>query len=147
MGLTGNLSFPSRLRRVFVLVNAFHGCKESDNLMLRLLRTEGIPYQVVLSKIDLMIGSKSGKLTQKGMKSLLQRAEQVNRFVLQQAKEERKIPPVGDTLGVSGGPLKETGLRSGIGIEGLRWNILQAIGLDCDEEGRRREVAFDVVDD
>ena len=115
--------------------------------MLRLLRTEGIPYQVVLSKIDMMIGSKSGELTQQGMELLLRRAVQVNQYVSHWAKKEKKIPPVGDALGVSGGPLKETALGFRIGVDGLRWNILQAIGLDCDEEGRRREVAFDVVDD
>lgn len=34
-----------------------------------------------------------------------------------------------------------------LGIEELRWAVLKAVGLECDELGRRRIVDVDVVED
>ncbi|KAG8991403.1 hypothetical protein FRB90_001360, partial [Tulasnella sp. 427] len=61
------------LRRVFVLINASHGLKESDKLMLQDLhslaltataalssRIQPFSYQIVLTKIDEVLRSKNG---------------------------------------------------------------------------------------
>ena len=42
----------SRLRRVFVLVDARHGPKDTDNEMMMLLNSLHLPYQMVLTKTD-----------------------------------------------------------------------------------------------
>ncbi len=41
-----------RLKRVYLLLDPHHGIKTSDIVMLRHLQNNGIPHQVVLSKID-----------------------------------------------------------------------------------------------
>ena len=41
-----------QLRRAFVLVDAVHGLKATDQQMLLLLRQNGVPHQVLLSKVD-----------------------------------------------------------------------------------------------
>ena len=44
-----------RLRRAFVLVDAVHGLKATDEQMLELLRMNGVPHQVLLSKVDRLL--------------------------------------------------------------------------------------------
>ena len=40
------------LKRVFVLIDSLHGLKDSDTQLLQLLRHNGIPHQIILSKVD-----------------------------------------------------------------------------------------------
>lgn len=46
------LLITSRLRRVYLLVDAEHGLKDADKQILKILHSSSVPYQVVLSKAD-----------------------------------------------------------------------------------------------
>ena len=43
---------PSILRRVFILVDSRHGIKTPDIEMMRILNEKGVPYQIILTKVD-----------------------------------------------------------------------------------------------
>jgi GTP-binding protein len=47
------------LRRAFVLVDSTHGLKETDRQMLGFLNAEGINHQVILSKVDRLLWTRS----------------------------------------------------------------------------------------
>jgi GTP-binding protein len=103
----------SRLRRAFVLIDAKHGPKPMDLLLLEQLGNLGISYQVVLSKID--------RLSHKD--DSLQRAfEDTKRLVV----ESPGVSGLGEVLGVAADPARK---GPKLGISGLRWAILRACGI------------------
>mmetsp|Transcript_2295 Transcript_2295/g.3198 ORF Transcript_2295/g.3198 Transcript_2295/m.3198 type:complete len:289 (+) Transcript_2295:141-1007(+) len=64
---------PDILRRVYVLIDGRHGLKLNDNEMMRKLDESGVPYQLVLTKTDLVKSQKGLRLTVEDMyQSLLQ---------------------------------------------------------------------------
>jgi GTP-binding protein len=130
------LRLRKELKRVFVLVDASVGVKSTDQFMLEQLRTDGIPHQVVVSKIDRV-------LIKKGMKPPLTEAKFATRKdsiieTLEDIKAQvfehvgRGPPPFGQLIGVSGENLKFSHLskdyHGALGIDPLRWSILVATG-------------------
>ncbi|KAF2220932.1 hypothetical protein BDZ85DRAFT_266024 [Elsinoe ampelina] len=126
-----------QLRRTFVLVDAEHGVKESDRLLLKELAERGVGHQVLLSKVDKLVMPKvktSPRLMSEGLKRLSERLEEVQEVL----RFDGKMPKaVGDILSCSGvKELEEYGQRRGkIGISAVQWAVLSACGLDCDEHG------------
>lgn len=59
------------LRRVFVLIDARHGLKESDKELMSMLDETAVSYQLVLTKSDKVKVSEQGKLIEKIEKSIL----------------------------------------------------------------------------
>ncbi|KAI4135999.1 MAG: hypothetical protein LQ347_000176 [Umbilicaria vellea] len=118
-----------RLRRVFLLVDALHGLKSSDEQLLALCRQHAIPHQVILSKVDRVVwtGPKppsTGKL-ERGALELKKIVEHVR---------EKVQPTIHDGPGALGEILAcsaEKSLEHGkkIGINSIRWAILAATGL------------------
>ncbi len=58
------------LRRVFLLIDARHGLKESDKPTLALMDTAAVSYQVVLTKVDKVKGSELEKVVGRTSKEL-----------------------------------------------------------------------------
>ena len=58
-GERGGFELKFRLRRTYLLIDALHGIKQSDRVLLSHLQRLGIPHQIILSKIDRIIFPRS----------------------------------------------------------------------------------------
>lgn len=106
-----------RLRRAFVLIDAAHGPKASDLMILEHLGREGIPHQIVLSKVD-RLSVKDGS-----MRSALEDTK----FLI--GTGVTGVACLGEVLGVAGDPSKK---GPKIGVSDLRWSAMAACGLEFD---------------
>ncbi|PWW77284.1 P-loop containing nucleoside triphosphate hydrolase protein [Tuber magnatum] len=117
------------LRRAFLLVDANHGFKSFDRLMVRTFAEHGVAFQVVLSKVDRLCPEE-----------LVKRLVQA-RAVLQgdddqgcqegegdDWRAERVSCGLGEIIGTAANPAKKRNKR--VGINELRWSIMVAMGLD-----------------
>jgi GTP-binding protein len=109
-----NLKTKNRFRRAFVLIDAKHGPKSSDLMLLERLGREGVSYQIVLSKID--------KLSP--FNGDLERAFLDTKYLMETGLGG--VSGLGEVLGVAGDPAKK---GPKIGINDLRWSIMVACGL------------------
>ena len=141
-----------RLRRTFLLIDSTHSLKATDIHLLRLLSSNSLPHQIILTKIDrlLLPSSKTsnstflGHLSTKMPELCASIRAQLDKEVYrdQRGKEIRMgTRASGDLLGVSGEvgvPKGERGRKMGVDV--LRWEVLCAVGLECDQEGQPRRV-------
>jgi len=140
-----------RLKRAFVLINASHGLKDTDRALLQFLRSEAIPHQVVLSKVDQMLLGKNRRTTGITQEQLETTSAQMKEFV-QELREE--IQPkdgspsaVGDVIAClsqdagfhSMSPERQTTL----GITALRSAILAAVGIGPKQKMKEEEWGYD----
>lgn len=124
-----------QLRRTFVLVDTAHGLKGSDLQLLLHLRQQGVPHQIVLSKVDkLLYPEPKAPGPQKLHNRLLK---------LQDTCAELKDKLNEAAAGVGGRSamhdllccsaeksIDEKGRHRRIGIDELRWSVLTACGLE-----------------
>ncbi|KAJ9657186.1 hypothetical protein H2201_008267 [Coniosporium apollinis] len=136
-----------QLRRAFLLIDAEHGIKTADEQLLTLLRENGVPHQVILSKVDKLISPGSKLPSPDKLATNLQKLRTL-------CEETRKViqPPgyrgpvaLGEVLTCSAEKSIEAGKK--LGIDGIRWAVLQAAGLECDAHGRRRISQVHVLED
>ncbi|KAJ9635098.1 hypothetical protein H2199_008584 [Coniosporium tulheliwenetii] len=114
-----------QLRRAFLLIDAEHGIKTADEQLLTLLRENGVPHQVILSKVDKLISPGSKLPSPDKLAANLQKLRTL-------CEETRK---------------KSIEAGKKLGIDGIRWAVLQAAGLECDAHGRRRISQVHVLED
>ncbi len=118
-----------QLRRAFVLIDALHGIKASDEQMVKLLRKEGISYQIVVSKADRLLAT-----SKKGGNARLQAFFELLRQELVQPEGGAGVAGLGEILAVGGlGDAKRNDKITGrhmLGIEQVRWAVLVAAGLE-----------------
>ncbi|OJD40520.1 gtp binding protein [Diplodia corticola] len=127
-----------QLRRAFVLVSSEHGLKPSDRQVLDILARNGVPHQVVLSKADKLLLPKakdnSMGVVQKGLSNLRDVQDAVVKEFQLREREKKGTPALGEILTVSSNKGMSDGEGASradkIGINGLRWAILQAAGLE-----------------
>lgn len=100
-----------------MLLDARHGPKSSDIMLLEHLGREGISFQVVLSKID-AVNQQDGSLRS---------AFEDTRYLLETGVAG--VAGLGEVIGVAARPAKK-GVPK-IGISQLRWSVLVACGLDA----------------
>ena len=124
----------SRLRRAYVLVDAMHGLKLTDEQMLFLLRSNGIPHQVILSKTDRVLFSR-GRVSSQHLESAIPALETI---VERLRKKIQPGPDEGpDALGELICTSADTQLnRRKLGIASLQWAVLSATGFGPRENGR-----------
>ncbi|KAI5273436.1 hypothetical protein E4T47_03245 [Aureobasidium subglaciale] len=135
-----------QLRKVFILIDALHGVKARDLVLLKHFEDNGIAYQIILSKVDriVMVDSKSPgaekltRLVKKLDKVYEEVEEQLKELDLGQRQKKRDILAASAEKQIKG--LQGWGGGAKIGIEAVRWAVLKACGLDCDEQGNRRVV-------
>ena len=141
----------TRLRRVFVLIDARHGMKTSDKQILALLWENGIAHQLVLSKIDYVVMPRSRKSpnwdTLNTTFGNLHRDARGFYSELKQRQRQIGTEASDDILATSSEKVWPPQSGKRLGIEALRWGILEATGLDSDAEGRRRELDFNILAD
>ncbi|GAB7333531.1 hypothetical protein MBLNU13_g05109t1 [Cladosporium sp. NU13] len=128
-----------QLRRTFILIDAEHGLKKSDVALLTHLRSEGVPFSIVMSKVDKLLhpGAKPpgpAKLENCIMK--LRVACDDVRSVLREAFDDGRDVRDDILCCSSEKSLDEkSGWRAKLGVDELRWAILNACGLEVDEKG------------
>ena len=120
-----------RLVRSFVLIDAQHGCKQSDRILLSALRRNAVSHQVVASKIDRVLfpGRKavSESLLRSNVHLLLKSFDTI--------QEELDLidcegpNALGEIVGCSAEEALEH--NKWLGINNLRWAILAATGFDA----------------
>ena len=121
------------LKRVFVLIDALHGVKESDRQVVQMLRELVVPYQVVLSKVDRVLFD-GGRVPSEGLlkgrlEGLMGRMEDIRELVKLETEEDGGS--VGEVIACSAERRVEGKL---LGIDALRFAMLYAAGLELKEK-------------
>ncbi|TKA34108.1 hypothetical protein B0A50_00088 [Salinomyces thailandicus] len=135
-----------QLRRTFVLVDAEHGLKGSDLKLLGHLRREGLSFQVVLSKVDKVVYPKGAKgmspgRVEAGLGRLREVCGDVRERINQEAGDGRSH--LMDILCASSEKgLDKANRHSRLGVDEVRWAVLSACGLECDDQGQRRSMSL-----
>lgn len=140
-----------QLRRTFLLVDSEHGLKNSDKALLTHLRQEGVPFTVVMSKVDKLLypGSKlpSPEKVSNGLAKLKKACLDVRTKLKAVFDDGRDFKD--DIVCVSAQKSldERSGYRSKLGIDELRWAVLGACGLESDQmgESKRKIRAEDVL--
>jgi len=134
-----------QLRRVFLLVDAEHGVSKSDEQVLELMRQAGTPHQLVLSKVDKIVYPEATTPSADALERYLARLQGIFEEVREniRSREARGGCALDDILCCSAE--KSLGGRRTLGIDGLRWAILQAAGMQCDINGNRPSVDVDLL--
>lgn len=121
-----------QLKRAFLLVNLKHGLKETDRWLMQQLRENEIPHQILVSKIDTFVyysGSLKPGLDKVTMGvDKLQSALKALKYDAGMDDSRVGRPPESDILGFSSIKGVVRGHQK-LGIDGVRWAILQACGL------------------
>lgn len=148
------LSKRTQLRRAFLLIDSTHGVKPSDLQILEMFRSEKVPFQIILSKVDRLLFNSRGKPG--GETALMGRLH-----TLRKVMDEVREVVDGDDVVVEGDEDAEQGQGMGVGeilacsaekaldgrkmgIDEVRFAMLRACGLEMrDEAGveRRRKQA------
>ena len=117
------------LKRAFLLVDAEHGIKETDLQILALFKSQRIPYQVVLSKVDKVLYGKgkpgTSAIRPENMAALARMMEEVKDAIQPDTEEDGAV--VGEVLACSS-QIWMDGKRPG--INAIRYAMLQAAGLE-----------------
>ena len=118
-----------RLRRAFLLIDALHGLKSSDEQLLALFRQNAIPHQIILSKVDRILWSgpkfPSGAKLERGTLELKSIVEGLRGKV--QPTTNDGPGALGEILACSAEKSLENGKK--LGINSIRWAMLAATGL------------------
>lgn len=111
-----------QLKRAFVLVDGRHGLKSGDLTMLRLLRKQGIPAQVVVSKCDKTSKTDGDELVRKLWNDIQEMVEGPGLGLL---GEVLVVGSLGD--GRKNDTIHYDNMR---GVHEVQWAVLRATGLD-----------------
>lgn len=119
-----------RLKRAFLLVDALHGLKRSDQELLNRFRQNGISHQVILSKVDriLLPGPKTpSEARLESYSAELRKIFEKLRTKIQPGKSDGP-EGLGEIISCSAEKSLERGRR--LGINQVRWAVLAATGLN-----------------
>lgn len=128
-----------QLRRTFVLIDSEHGLKKTDIALLTHLRKEGVPFSIVMSKVDKLLHPNAklpGQLKLSNSLTKLSEARDSVRIELEDAFDDgRKMRD--DILCCSAEKSldERSGWTNRLGVDELRWAVLNACGLESDETG------------
>ncbi|PYH84231.1 hypothetical protein BO82DRAFT_277976 [Aspergillus uvarum CBS 121591] len=128
-----------QLRRIFLLIDGFHGMKPMDRVIIRWLSEYGLPYQIVVPKIDKVLVKQRNQLrsgvSEPGLAACRDLHREFREAAAEIAQEWNGPPPLGETLTACAHVERTPGHY--IGISALRWAILKAAGYDAnlDAEG------------
>ncbi len=116
-----------RLRRAFLLVDALHGLKRSDEEILLLFRQNAISHQIILSKVDRILFRKS----RPSLARMERNAPELDRICEQlrgniQPGNADGPEALGEIVTCSG---EATLDGKKLGINNVRWAVLAATGL------------------
>ncbi|RDW94603.1 hypothetical protein BP5796_00366 [Coleophoma crateriformis] len=118
-----------QLTMAFLLVDSEHGVKESDKQLLAMFREKGVPFQVVLSKVDRVLFEGSRSLSDNAMQyrlSNLRRTMESVQAVVQPDTED-EAGGVGEVIACSSEKRVDGDL---LGINAVRFAMLRAAKLE-----------------
>jgi GTP-binding protein len=120
-----------RLRRAFLLVDSAHGLKPLDNDILSLFRTNAIPHQIILSKVDKLLvkdkkAAKSG-ISASNIAKLQKTLQDLGPAVQPDGRLEGP-GSLGEILTCSAELSFDR--RRLLGVNAIRWAVLAATGFD-----------------
>jgi len=130
-----------QLRRTFVLIDAEHGLKNTDIQLLTHLRRQGISHQVVLSKVDKLLYPSAKPPSPQRLSSNLFKLKDLCGGIRRRLNEEAGDgrDSMLDILCCSAEKgLDEKNKHRKLGVDEVRWAVLSACGLECDELGQRK---------
>ncbi|RFU31279.1 hypothetical protein B7463_g5044, partial [Scytalidium lignicola] len=120
-----------QLKRAFLLVDAEHGIKTRDRQILALLRQQGVPFQIILSKVDRVLfpGSRmpSEGALEARLTDLSRTIETVKKEVIPNTEDDGG--GLGEVIACSSEKWIE-GKR--LGIDAVRFAMLRAAGLELE---------------
>lgn len=131
----------TQLRRTFVLLDSEHGPKKTDLQLFEHLRRTGVPFQVILSKVDKILHPRSKAPGEGVLSNRLEKLKELcdsTRLTLNQHIGDGR-DAVGDILCCSAEKSIDKHGHRKLGIEEVRWAMLGACGLECDSAGQRRK--------
>ncbi|KAI9745518.1 MAG: hypothetical protein M1818_001052 [Claussenomyces sp. TS43310] len=120
-----------QLKRAFLLVDAAHGIKTSDEQLLALFRQNGVPHQIILLKVDRVLFPNSRTPSERALEARfaeLRRTIEAVHTVVQPSLEDESAA-LGEIIACS----TEGGAGLGgkkMGIDAVRHAMLQAAGLE-----------------
>ncbi len=113
-----------------MLIDATHGIKKTDEQLLAILRQNAIPHQIIVSKVDKLIlpdsRIPSAEKTERKLTALRGILEGMKHVV--QPGSEEGPGALGEILTCSAEKSVERGKK--LGIDGVRWAVLSAAGLE-----------------
>ncbi|KAF2089302.1 hypothetical protein K490DRAFT_5173, partial [Saccharata proteae CBS 121410] len=121
------------LRMTYLLLQLEHGIKEHDWAVLDLLQGNGVPHSIILSKIDQRLWSGNGssfETLDAKVSDLKEESAALVKEIRKRAKDSGKESVMtGDVFACSSRRSLGMSASDGpIGIEGIRWAMLQAAG-------------------
>jgi GTP-binding protein len=123
------LSQRKELKRAFLLIDAEHGIKASDQQLVALFKEHAVPYQLVLSKVDRVLFDRSRT---PGPAALEARIQQLRR-TMEEVKDVVQ-PDTEDDGGAVGEVIACSAEKwiagKQMGIDAVRFAMLQAAGLE-----------------
>ncbi|EMF10421.1 MMR_HSR1-domain-containing protein, partial [Sphaerulina musiva SO2202] len=124
-----------QLRRTYVLVDTQHGLKRTDVQLLVHLRKQGIPHQVVLSKVDKLLFPDakfpSALKIHNGLVKLKGIRKEVREKLDKACAEVGVRGKMGDLMCCSSEKSLDVSSKTKrIGVDELRWSVLTACGLE-----------------
>jgi GTP-binding protein len=131
--LTCNL----RLRRAFILIDSEHGIKANDAYILSLFRRYAIPHQIIISKVDKVLGKKQ-KQVKTGVSTIgLQRLQEMLQGLREAVQPDIRVSEGPGALGelITCSADIKVGPGRALGVDAVRWAILSAAGIDGSLEG------------
>lgn len=117
------INFVIRFRRVYVLVDARHGVKETDIEMMRMLQHHQLNFQIILTKSDLASAADVSSSVQSAMRVLMSRG-----------------------MGKSCPFVHVISARDGVGVRPIMQEIVAAARVDWAQFSRPATVAAAVAD-
>lgn len=127
-----------------MLVSSKELLTQTDMQLFQLLYEMNVPHQIVFSKVDKLLPPGKNPWSGEGVPEKV--AADLGKKITLVKDQLREIHTGGGmktmedvlacssvTMGPKGQPL---------GVAGVRWAVLQAAGLDCDESGRARTLDF-----
>ncbi|KAF2103697.1 P-loop containing nucleoside triphosphate hydrolase protein, partial [Rhizodiscina lignyota] len=127
------LSVRKQLRRAFLLVDITRGLKPNDRDVLNMMRESGVPHQIILTKADKLLfpsGTTSktdASFLTKGMQTVKDRQQEIYDEITMERKGNTVLA---DILTVSAGSGRKHTHVQKMGIDSLRWAIMQCAGLE-----------------
>jgi GTP-binding protein len=123
-----------RLRRAFLLVDALHGLKESDEELIAQLRQHGVSHQIILSKVDRVLMPRPKASLKSQLESSIGNLEKIYQNVRVRIQPGKLDGPeaLGEIISCSTEKSLEQGKRPG--INQVRWAVLTATGLSLQKK-------------
>jgi GTP-binding protein len=129
--------YSPRLRRAFILIDSEHGVKKNDEYILGLFRRYAIPHQIILSKVDKVLGKKQ-KQVKTGVSTIgLQRLQDILQGLREVVQPDPRVSEGPGALGELITCSAEVNVGPGrvLGVNAVRWAILSAAGIDGSLKG------------